>query len=72
MSNEEYIEWKDEVGKILQMFRINVEYTFKTKENEYIEYWKKGLAPVKAVLANVKKDHDILFKDGATFKPKQR
>jgi|TARA_R110000772_G_scaffold114140_3_gene218535 hypothetical protein len=66
MSKEDYIEWKNEVGKILQKFRINVEYTFKIKENEFVEYWKNGLTPVKAVLANVKKDHDFLFK------PKQR
>tara|TARA_R100000908_G_C3750524_1_gene145149 strand:- start:752 stop:949 length:198 start_codon:yes stop_codon:yes gene_type:complete len=62
MSKEEYIKWKDEVEKILQKFRINVEHTFKTKENEYIDYWKIGLTPIKAVLADVKKDHDFLFK----------
>ena len=61
MSKEEYIEWKNEVGKIFQKFKINVEYTFETKENEFEEYWKSGLTPVKAVLASVKKDHDFLL-----------
>jgi len=62
MNKEEYIKWKDEVEKTLQKFRINVEHTFKTKENEYIEYWEIGLTPIKAVLADVKKDHNFLFK----------
>ena len=62
MSKKEYIKWKNEVEKILEKFKINVKYTFKTKENEFLEYWKTGLTPVKAVLANVKKDHDSLFK----------
>lgn len=62
MSKIQYKEWKNEVESILQKIRINVEYTFKTKENEFIEYWKNGLTPVKAVLTNVKKDHYNIVK----------
>ena len=52
---KDYISWKDEVLKILKMYRINTTRHFKRTESQYLDCWNKQLTPVNAVINIVKK-----------------
>lgn len=57
---KDYVSWKDEVLKILEMYRINTTSHFKRTESQYLKCWNKQLTPVNAVINIVKKDHKLI------------
>jgi len=57
---EDYISWKDEVLKILKMYRINPTRHLKRTESQYLECWNNKLTPVNAVINIIKKDHKLI------------
>lgn len=57
---KDYISWRDEVLKILEMYKINTTRHFKRTESQYLECWNKQLTPVNAVINIVKKDHKLI------------